>query len=201
MGQEYIQMIIWINGAFGSGKTTCAWELKNRLKNSFVFDPEQVGTLLNIQLPNNLRKRNFQDYPLWRIYNFKLLEHLSLHSNDTIIVPMTIINEDYFEEIIEKLRSRGITVHHCTLIADKNNLTRRLHNRLEFGNTWAKQNIENCIQAFNSKKFGIKINTNGKSIDNIVSEIGKQFNLNILPDKRSKYKKMFDQHTLSFRKP
>lgn len=63
---------------------------KKSIEKFLVFDPEQVGTLLNNQLPNNLRKRNFQDYPLWRVYNFKLLEHLSLHSNDTIIVPMTI---------------------------------------------------------------------------------------------------------------
>ena len=36
-------MIIWINGAFGSGKTQVAHELKRRLENSFIYDPEQIG--------------------------------------------------------------------------------------------------------------------------------------------------------------
>ncbi|CAM3052544.1 Tunicamycin resistance protein [Filibacter tadaridae] len=29
-------IIIWINGTFGSGKTTAAYELQKRLKDSFV---------------------------------------------------------------------------------------------------------------------------------------------------------------------
>ncbi|MFC4777768.1 AAA family ATPase [Paenibacillus sp. GCM10023252] len=36
-------MIIWVNGAFGAGKTQSASELHRRLPNSFVFDPENAG--------------------------------------------------------------------------------------------------------------------------------------------------------------
>ena len=36
-------MIIWINGAFGSGKTTCANILQKQLPNAFLYDPEQAG--------------------------------------------------------------------------------------------------------------------------------------------------------------
>jgi adenylylsulfate kinase-like enzyme len=32
-------MIIWINGAFGSGKTQMAFEINRRLENSYVYDP------------------------------------------------------------------------------------------------------------------------------------------------------------------
>lgn len=35
-------MIIWLNGAFGVGKTQTAFELHSRIPNSFVFDPEQI---------------------------------------------------------------------------------------------------------------------------------------------------------------
>lgn len=31
-------MIIWINGAFGSGKSSVAMHLNERIENSFVFD-------------------------------------------------------------------------------------------------------------------------------------------------------------------
>ncbi len=35
-------MILWINGTFGSGKTSVAEELSKKVRKSFVFDPEQV---------------------------------------------------------------------------------------------------------------------------------------------------------------
>jgi hypothetical protein len=39
-------MIVWINGAFGSGKTTTAGLLTKRLDGAKLFDPEYVGYLL-----------------------------------------------------------------------------------------------------------------------------------------------------------
>ena len=45
-------MILWINGAFGSGKTTTAYELHRRLKPlSYVYDPENVGYFLRKNEP------------------------------------------------------------------------------------------------------------------------------------------------------
>lgn len=35
--------IIWINGAFGSGKTSVADLLVRNLQNSMIFDPEEIG--------------------------------------------------------------------------------------------------------------------------------------------------------------
>ena len=36
-------MIVWINGAFGAGKTLTAGEIHRRLPDSVVYDPEDVG--------------------------------------------------------------------------------------------------------------------------------------------------------------
>lgn len=36
-------MIVWINGAFGAGKTTLVAELHSRWPDALVYDPEQVG--------------------------------------------------------------------------------------------------------------------------------------------------------------
>jgi adenylylsulfate kinase-like enzyme len=36
-------MIIWLNGAFGSGKTRTAYELHRRIPQSYIFDPENIG--------------------------------------------------------------------------------------------------------------------------------------------------------------
>ena len=36
-------MLLWINGAFGAGKTQAAYALARRLPRAFVCDPEQLG--------------------------------------------------------------------------------------------------------------------------------------------------------------
>src|ERR1700733_6065013 len=57
-------MIIWINGAFGAGKTTLAEELSRRLPEAVLFDPEYVGYLLRHWVP--VPTGDFQDLPSWR---------------------------------------------------------------------------------------------------------------------------------------
>ena len=39
-------MIIWINGAFGAGKTALAEELHRRLPDAVLYNPEDVGLML-----------------------------------------------------------------------------------------------------------------------------------------------------------
>jgi hypothetical protein len=39
-------VIIWINGAFGAGKTALAEELHRRLPDAVLYDPEDVGLML-----------------------------------------------------------------------------------------------------------------------------------------------------------
>ena len=44
-------MIVWINGAFGAGKTTTARELIELIPNSTLFDPEDIGAAVVRLLP------------------------------------------------------------------------------------------------------------------------------------------------------
>lgn len=54
-------MILWINGAFGSGKSSVAAELFKGIQKSFVYDPEYVGYFLWEVFPDEMkRKGNFQ---------------------------------------------------------------------------------------------------------------------------------------------
>ena len=39
-------VIIWINGAFGAGKTALAEELHRRLPDAVLYNPEDVGLML-----------------------------------------------------------------------------------------------------------------------------------------------------------
>src|SRR5580704_12366547 len=58
-----VPVIIWINGAFGAGKTTLAGELHRRLPDAVVYNPEDVGLMLWKWIPPG---GDFQHLPSWR---------------------------------------------------------------------------------------------------------------------------------------
>lgn len=146
-------MIIWINGAFGSGKTTVAKILHNRIENSFIYDPENVGQFLWSNEPDCMKSNDFQDEPLWREFNFKMLKNIDEQFSGYIIVPMTIRNKNYYDEIIGRLRDNNVKVHHFTLSASREVLINRLSERPESERIWAEEQIDFCVTAFLTGDF------------------------------------------------
>ncbi|MDR1325408.1 MAG: AAA family ATPase [Treponema sp.] len=177
-------MIIWINGAFGSGKTQAAFELHRRLDNSFVYDPEHIGFFFRRNEPVEMLKKNFQDEPLWRIFNYELIKHIASEYHGYIIIPMTIYNKNYFEEIIGTLRDDHIKVDHYILGASRETILKRLSKRLDKKDSWASKQIDNCIHGFNTlidKSF--YIDTNKLSIYDVVEEIAVTSGLTLKKDR------------------
>jgi RNase adaptor protein for sRNA GlmZ degradation len=185
-------MIIWVNGAFGSGKTQAAFELHRRQPDSFVFDPENAGYYIRKNIPNQLNNGDFQNYTMWRDFNYSILKYISKEYNGVIIVPMTIVNPQYFNEIIVRLRNDGIEVNHFTLCASREILIKRLKSRGDGKNSWPAQQIDRCLKGLSNEIFKQFINTNNLSIEEIVNEIALQSNISLLPDKRSKMRKIYD---------
>ncbi len=67
-------MIIWLNGAFGSGKSTIGTLLQQKMTPSFIYDPEIIGGFLTANLPESMQLSDFQDYPEWRQWNLHLVK-------------------------------------------------------------------------------------------------------------------------------
>ena len=147
-------MIIWLNGAFGSGKTTLAGELHRRLPDAVVFDPEDVGYVLTQAVP--APTGDFQDLPSWR---HLVIEHalaLRRFHAATLIVPMTLISRPYFNEIIGTLREAGEQVVHVFLDVPAEILESRIRVQVvcpgnpegdEHARQWRLANIERCVAA------------------------------------------------------
>lgn len=186
-------MIIWINGAFGAGKTQTAFELHRRLPNSYVFDPENVGFYVKKNIPSELDKGDFQNYTIWREFNFSMLKYISKEYNGIIIVPMTIVNSQYFNEIIGNLRNDGIEVKHFVLHASKETLLKRLKSRGDGKNSWPAQQIDRCLEGLSNEIFKKHIDTDNLSIEQVVHEIALQSNINLLPDNRTNIRKLYDR--------
>jgi hypothetical protein len=168
-------MIIWINGPFGGGKTQTAYELKHRIPNSIVVDPEEVGFFLQKQIPPENRLPDFQDYSLWRKWVSDLLCEVQIDRGRIVIVPMTVVSEVYFREVIEPLNVAGIAVKDFTLIARKETIERRLKKRFD-GGSWNFRQIDRCLAGLESDVFSNKIDTDlldlYQVVDCILNELG-----------------------------
>jgi deoxyadenosine/deoxycytidine kinase len=188
--------IIWINGAFGSGKTTCAYELHRRTPGSFVYDPENIGYWIRKNYPPPLLQKDFQDHPQWRDFNYEMLNRLAAEFDGVIIVPMTLINRQYYNEIIQKLIDGGASVRHFILSASRETLLKRLNKRLRRGDTWAKAKIDRCLAAFENDITETKIETDNRPVDEIVTEMAALCGLELAPDKRGKLRKSVDRYII-----
>lgn len=167
-------MLIWINGAFGAGKTQTAHELQRRVEDAHVADPELLGYALHKMLPAHERG-DFQDIPQWRSGIVDTLQQAERAARGPVIVPMTIVRDDYFDEIVGGLRGRGVDVRHFALSATPETLKRRLRSRLStivgFEDTFALSNIDRCVAALRGDRYATHVPTDDLSIDQVVERI------------------------------
>ena len=168
-------MIIWLNGCFGVGKTETAKALHEMIDNSHIYDPEQVGYFLWDNFPEPLkRKGDFQDIELWRKFNFEYIEYMYKNFDGDIIIPMTLVNPGYYHEIIGKLQTNGVEIRHFILLASKETVVGRLIHRGEEENSWAEQQIDRCLSAFEKDIIGEKIDTGVLTVDGVANRIMKK---------------------------
>jgi gluconate kinase len=148
-----VLVIIWLNGAFRAGKTTLAGELHRRVPEAVVYDPEDVGLMLWKWMPPN---DDFQDLPSWRELVVATALSLRRHHAETLIVPMSLIRDDYRAEILGGLADAGEEVLHVFLEADAGVLRERLNARVgipdnpganQSAREWALSRIDAAIVA------------------------------------------------------
>ena len=186
-------MIIWINGAFGAGKTQTAHELQRRLRRAFVADPEVLGLALHKMLPPRARA-DFQDLPQWRSGVAATLAQVETIVDGPVIVPMTLVRDAYFDQIVGGLRSRGTDLRHYSLIASPTTLRCRLRQRAGYGlarlagrdDTWAMQQIDRCADALTSHRYATQINTEERPLDEVVEAIAVDAGLTLVRARHSR---------------
>jgi hypothetical protein len=187
-------MLVWINGPFGGGKTQTAYEVHRRLPGSVVCDPEHVGFGLHRMMPADLRG-DFQDLPAWRQGVYEVLDLALSKHEGAVIVPMTIVEPRYFQEIIGRLRERGHDVRHFSLLADRATVLRRLRER-GFGHalrlvagkdaplrreTFAVSRLEICLQRLGSPEFATQVWTDQLTVPQVAEHIADSAGLVLRP--------------------
>lgn len=185
-------VLLWINGPFGVGKTHVAAEIHHRLSGTWVADPELVGFGLHRMLPPAARG-DFQDMSSWRVGVVEAL-HTALRSNQGLVIaPQTIVNEQYFEEIMGGLRDRAHEVKHVALLARPKTVIERLKHR-GFGkipsklgvNTLARESfavdrVESYLERLQQPLFSEHIWTDNLSVSDVAEAAAAACGLQLEP--------------------
>ena len=120
------RVIIWLNGTHGAGKTTTSALVAQLIPNSRVFDAEKVGETLMDITPGLPETDNFQHWPPWRPLVVDTARRILDYTGGTLVMPMTVLVEQYWREISTGLAHHGIPVRHFVLHADQDTLRRRI---------------------------------------------------------------------------
>ena len=106
--------VVWLNGAFGAGKTAVAERIVDRLGHAVLVDPEEIGSLLRSSLQQVAPRRDFQDWEAWRHLTVASVAHIAVEAHGAaVIVPQTVLVERYWKEIAAGLSSRARLVPVC----------------------------------------------------------------------------------------
>jgi hypothetical protein len=165
-------LLIWINGAHGAGKSSVARVLASRIPDARIVDPEQIGFMLRRLMPSD-RRLDFKDDRLWRKLTLEVLCAAAAETSKTIMVPMTLANKEYHEEIVGGLTARGLDVRHFTLLATPSTLRSRLLKRISWpaSTRWSLARIDSCVRELRSPNFAVHVHTDGRKIPDIAAEI------------------------------
>lgn len=163
-------MIIWLNGAFGAGKTTIATALHKELAGSYLYDPENLGSFLQTNLPTGLQVADFQDFPEWRQWTSHLLLKMTREFKGDIIVPMTLSKSAYFDEIMTTIRHGGGDIRHFVLEVERRVIAQRLATRSADQEAWGLSKLDDSLAFFAS--FGDeRLSNQGRSETDVVVEL------------------------------
>jgi AAA domain len=119
-------VIIWLNGAFGAGKTTTAAQLAAIMPGARLFDPEMVGYLLTAYLQDH-DFSHFQDLPPWRTLIPVITSEIARFTGQHLIATQTVLNERYWKELQQGFMQHSLEVFHVVLNVDAEVLAHRIN--------------------------------------------------------------------------
>jgi AAA domain len=119
-------VIVWLNGTHGAGKTTTSALLQPLLPDARVFDADKVGETLMDITPGLPTTDNFQHWPPWRPLVVETARRILDYTGGTLVMPMTVLVEQYWHEITAGLAAHSIPVRHFVLHADQETLRQRI---------------------------------------------------------------------------
>lgn len=117
-------MIVWLNGNFGAGKTTTARLLKDALP-ARIFDSEHIGYLLR-PIIDDIPCYDFKEWDPWRGLTVETARQVLDYAGGTLVIPQSVLQHEYWTELMDGFAKAAIPVHAFTLHADPDTFRRRI---------------------------------------------------------------------------
>lgn len=111
-------MIVWFNGTFGVGKTTTADLLVQGESGVRLFDPEQVGSLVAMNLADR-PVGDFQEHESWRRLVPVVADEIIRATGQDLVAVQSVLDEGCWRELLAGLEVLGHEVVHVVLEADE----------------------------------------------------------------------------------
>jgi hypothetical protein len=164
-------VIVWLNGAFGSGKTTTARLLRAALPGSRVFDPESVGFLLRDALADR-PVADFREWPAWRSLVVATGAALAGLTEGELIAPQTVTDPSWFGEIADGLSAAGVPLVHVILDAGTDVLRRRIDASGE-AQVWRRSQLASWTESrpWLEAEADVVVRTDDRSPDQVTAEV------------------------------
>ena len=165
-------MIVFLNGAFGIGKTTVARALVAQIPRCTIYDPEPIGIALQRLARIAGRKvSDFQDFRMWRRLTVAAIR-FKRRLRPNVIVPMTFSNIDYLDEIRSHLMRFDARVLHFCLVAPVDVVNERLARRKlpPEDQAWQLRRAAECCAVHGEPRFAVQVNAT-RSVARIAEEI------------------------------
>jgi hypothetical protein len=171
-------MVVFLNGAFGIGKTTVARRVRRLVPGSAVFDPELVGLVLR-RLPGWLELEgrgtdDFQDLAAWRRTSILGIRALRAVRR-TVIVPMALSRLDYLSELRRGVERFEPEVRHFCLVAPLPVVLERLARRggdlSHPSMAWQVRRAEECCTAHRAAAYTEHIQAAERTPGQIAAEL------------------------------
>jgi hypothetical protein len=137
---------------------------------AIVFDPEELGYLLRRWQPADVEVSDFQHLPVWRTLTRETAAGLVRDFGRPLIVPMTLLNPDYFDEIVGGLRWDGFDVRHFCLVASRGEVLRRVRARGDTGD-WFPVKYDEYEASLTDPRFGTFLDAESASCEELVERI------------------------------
>jgi AAA domain-containing protein len=167
-------MVVFVNGAFGVGKTAVSRLMVRRLPDALLYDPEPVGVLLQ-RLRAIVRRPagDFQDLPSWRRATVRGIR-LARALRRVIVVPMAFSNVAYLREVREAVSRFDEDVRHFCLLAPLPVVLERLARR-SLGSPadleWQRTRAAECCAVHPGEEFAEHVDAGSSSALGAAQEI------------------------------
>jgi hypothetical protein len=126
-----------------------------------LLDPERIGFVVQ-RLPFTGGREDFQHSALWRRATVLAVRSAAALA-ETVIVPMTVVEDDVLRDVVGELLRHGVDVRMVALVVGSDELRVRLRRRGSQGG-WGEAQIERCLRALGRPEFGLPVATDGRPL-------------------------------------